>query len=144
MSTPILAPDPLAALRTYLLADTKVGPLVSVGVFVNGIPSERAGSMPGGAVSLNAAGGFQLFQNVPVSTPRVDVLCYGASRRSSYVLHLAVQAALRALHREFVGLCLLHVARQESGAAFIVDELTNWPLVLSSWQLFAADQAVPA
>jgi len=141
-------PDPLVAVRSYLVANAGVSALAGTRVFVAELPSAEADSMPRGAVVLSAAGGAQsgpgARSHVEAGTTRIDVRCYGSSHVEASALHYAVLTALKAIGRTFVDGTLLHSCVVEGGPFSLREPDVDWPLVLSTYSLLAAEVAAPA
>lgn len=133
--------DPLAALVAYLASDSEVSALVGTRVFGQELPPGEAQQMPRPCVVVQAAGGFGERSDVPVQTLRVDARCYGRTLHEAMAVHLAVYGALKKrLRRSQQGDALLHSAIMEGGPRPLRDPDADWPFVLSSWQLIAADE----
>lgn len=141
-------PDPLVAVRTYLLADAGVSAIASTRVFAAELPSTEASNMPRAAVVVTAAGGGQASlgarSHVPVGSIRMDVRCYGETPAAASALHYAVLSALKAIGRTFVDATLLHSCVVEGGPFNLREPDVDWPLVLSTYSLLAAEVAAPA
>lgn len=141
-------PDPLVAVRIYLLADAGVAALASTRVFAAELPSAEASEMPRATVVIAAAGGGGASpgarSHVPVGGVRIDVKCYGASPAEASELHYATLSALKTIGRTFVDGTLLHSCVVEGGPFSLREPDVDWPLVLSTYQLLAAEVAAPA
>lgn len=135
--------DPIAAVRTVLLADTAVAALVSTRIYGGEVPASASPTMPRACIVLNAAGGpenpgggYQQYGNT-----RLDVFCYGATLNESWAVYLAAYTALKQMRRQVVSSVLLHSASVSSKGATARDPLTQWPTTLSSWLVLAAEIA---
>jgi hypothetical protein len=92
-------PDPIAEIRTLLLADTDVASLAGTRVYGDDIAEGDQGSMPQATVVLREAGGpgrlgFTLYRRT-----RIDTLCYGKSLSESAQLHRYVREVLETMNR---------------------------------------------
>ncbi len=135
------SPSPIAALVEHLKADTTVADDVGTRVFGSEIPEDERSSMPEATVVVKRAGGldvigqgFQEYGDI-----RVDVLCYAATPFLADELALAVQPALKQLRRTVYEDCVLHWARASGGALPLRDPDTDWPIVVSSWQVLVGE-----
>lgn len=135
--------DAIPALVAYLKADSGVL-AITTRVFAPRLPISEAANMPRQCVVLRRAGGlgfagardFTRLQEL-----RIDAFCYGANEKEAGTLNLAVHdALLRNLDREKVGSVLLHSATQSAGPADLMDPDGNWPLVLETFNVIAAEQ----
>lgn len=132
--------DPIYGLVGYLAADAGVSALVGTRVFGGELPRSENGSMPRQAVVVQpAGGGIMGLAYQDYGDFRVDVSCYGATPLDAWALYLAVHSALKSLRREVSHSALLHWARPSSKGLSGRDTDTDWPLVISSWQVFAAE-----
>lgn len=136
--------DPIAALRTFLLADTATSALVGTRIFGQeiGKPTDRA-AMPAAAIVLNAAGGPGLpgggYEQFGVN--RVDAFCYGATLNQSWLVYLAAHQALKQMQRQKINGTLIHSVTVSSKGATGTDPETQWPLTLGSFLVLAAEVA---
>lgn len=136
-------PDPLAALVAFVAGDAEVAALVGARVFGQELPAGEVQQMPRPCVVLQTAGGFGERGEAPVQRVRVDARCYGRTLHEAMQVHLAVYGALRKrLLRSQQGDALLHSAILEGGPSPLRDPDADWPFVLSSWQIIAADEPV--
>lgn len=143
-------PDRVNALAEFLKADTDVSSIVGERVFVDEIPDATVSRMPRPCVLLRSGGGAQTIRRGNTSNARVDVRCYGWKPSTARELHNAVYSALDHLQRKvFLG-CLLHSAIAEAQPipmreapiaepGTMTDPSKHWPLMLSQWQILAAD-----
>jgi hypothetical protein len=137
---------PLAALRLALLADAAVVTALGDRVYVGQVPGADVG---GGALAptngclLRASGGSGTPRTAPILASRVDVHAYGPTTYTADLTHYAVYEALRRVERLTIGGTLLHSCLPETGPIHLVDPSTEWPEVVSTWALLAAE-AVPA
>lgn len=137
------AADPIAALRTILLADPDLDTAVNGQVYGGEIPEAESKSMPVAAVVLRPAGGpstpgggYQQF-----GKQRVDVVCYGHTLSESYAIDRLVYPILNAIQRQVADSVLVHSATCEAKAATARDPLKQWPTTYSSWLVLAAEVA---
>lgn len=135
--------DPIAAVRTVLLADTAVAALVSTRIYGGELPSGVNPLNVGGCIVLNAAGGpenpgggYQQYGNT-----RLDVFCYGSTLNQSWAVYLAAYTVLKQMRRQVSEGVLLHSASVSSKGATTRDPLTQWPVTLSTFMVLAAEIA---
>lgn len=137
-------PDPVAALRTFLLADAAVAALVGTRIYGQEIgKKDDREAMPLDAIVLNYAGGpespgggFQEFGNT-----RVDAFCYGATLNQSAKVYRAVYRALTQMHTQRIGDTLVYSVSVSSKGATAMDPVTQWPLTLASFLALTSEVA---
>lgn len=137
-------PDPIEALREFLLADAAVDGRVDSRIFAGELPRGQTDAMPREAIVLRPGGGgaignaYQAYGDV-----RIDVICYGATPHGSWLVYLDAHAALKDLKRKVFAETLLHWARPSAKGSTGRDPVKDWPLTLSSWQVLASEIKVP-
>ena len=134
--------DIAKAVRGYLLADATLSALVSTRVFVGPVPKEQASSMPKACVAMRMAGGPESRDYVALTNQRFDVFCYGANEIGAVEVQRAVQDSLKYLSRYVQGDTLLHGANPSGAIGPIQDMDTNWPVVIQSFMVLAAEVAI--
>lgn len=142
----------LAGLRAFLIADSATAALVAGRVFVYELPQAEASHMPRAAVVLYPGGGsigLGHASTLRVGTQRVDVRSYGTTPSDAGAVSRAVHGAMKHMIRargdiSSSGDVLLHGASLVLAALYLRDPDTDWPFVLESWDLQAAEIAVPA
>jgi len=135
-------PDPVKALRTDLLADAGVAALAATRVHGAELNRETNSVMPVKAVvirksGLGASGGNR--SRVEISSPRVDVFCYGETPFEAARLDLAVYEYLKQMTPHVTNECYLLDAVLVSGPVDLREEDTSWPLVFRSYTVTAAE-----
>jgi hypothetical protein len=141
----VAEPDPLAALVSFLRADEAIAERLGSRVFAGELPREENDQMPRMAIVLNPAGGGLIGNGYQAyGDKRIDVDCYGQTKRESWLLYLDLHAALKGLRRAVHEEVLLHWARLSSGGRALRDPRTDWPLTISSWQILASEIPVSA
>lgn len=135
------SPSPIAALIEYLNADVTIAEEVGDRVFGGEIPSDRDEDMPEPTIVVKRAGGLDIIGQgyQDYGDIRVDVLCYAATPFAAEELALAVQPALKQMRRTVYDDCVLHWARKSGGTLPLRDPDTDWPLVVSSWQVLVGE-----
>lgn len=133
--------DPVAALVAHLR--TALAVATGGRVFAGTLPGSEASSMPRSGVLLRAAGGPAAPAHAPLVVMRVDVHAYGATPYAAMMVHWAAYAALRDLSRLTIAGTLIHSCMPETGPFSQRDPDTEWPEVVSSWRVTAAEH-VPA
>lgn len=134
-------PDPLVAIRTVLLADPEVATYVDTRVFVAELPVGETPHMPRGAVVLSEAGGRGSRGFARIGDTRVDVRSYGADFIEAWRVHAAVHEVLKQLRRSRVGDALLYTVTVEGGPLRLREPQVEWPLVLRTYGVTAAELA---
>lgn len=137
------AADPIAALRTLLLATGSVTALVTDRVRALRLHADDAKTMPVSLVLLKPAGGPGGEAYQEYGKTRVDVICYGATEDDAYDLYLTVYPVLKAIQRTKVANVLLHECSVSSKGSTAIDPLKQWPVTYSSWLVLAAEIAAP-
>lgn len=135
--------DPLPAIRQILLADTTVAALTDGRVYGDELNRGENADMPRAAIVIADAGGGALggaYQRY--GDTRIDLVCYGPTRREARLLYLAAKAVLKQLTRTVSVECVLHWARESAGGHTGIDPDTQWPACLSVWQVLASEQTV--
>jgi hypothetical protein len=133
---------PLEALAAALQADAELSAAIGQRVYVARVPGEPDPD-PGPGVLLRHAGGPGAPRHAPLLAVRVDVHAYGPTPYAANLVHYAVHAALRRIERQTIAGTLLHSVLAEGGPVDLVDPVTQWPEVVSTWALLAAEE-VPA
>ena len=137
--------NPLAAIVALLRADTDVAALVGTRVFGGELPQSQASAMPRHAVVLTLSGGGSLGPGansyVPWTVNRMDMRCYGRDPLEAWTLYEAVDAVMRNLRRETSASTLIHDATISGGPISNRDNDTDWPYVLSVYDVSAARDA---
>jgi hypothetical protein len=130
--------DVLAAVRTFLLADTDVSALTTK-IYVGEFPDTEVENMPQALVVIRGSGGNNNNDYVEIVQPRIDVYNYGTSYANAGSLDLAVYSALKHLMRETVGGVLLHGVACGGGPIQVKHVDTGWPIMWRSYTVTAAD-----
>ena len=77
--------DPIAAVVSYLAADSDINALAEGRVYGEELPKRKTGDMPVKAIVVAYSGGGSIGEgarsNVPITTARVDVRSYGETPR---------------------------------------------------------------
>lgn len=135
-------PDPVTAVKDYLLADAGVSAQVGTRVFAGELPRSEVESMPRRAIVVRPAGGGLLGRAYQrYGDTRIDMSCYGATPHEAWALYRVARSALKHLRRAVVGDTLLHWARVSSDGTTLRDADTDWPVTLASWQVLGAETA---
>jgi len=127
-------PDPVAAVAAYLQD------VAALTVFGGELPAREADAMPRRVVVVKPAGGGLLGGGtLAAGDTRLDVDCYGETALDSWLVYQAVYAALKGLTRQTRAETLLHWARPSTRGTLARDPDTDWPVTISSWQVFAGE-----
>lgn len=137
------APSPISALVAYLKSDLTITEEVGDRVFGGEIPEDMVSDMPEATIVVKRAGGLDVIGNgwQEYGDIRVDVLCYGVDPFLAEAVNLAVQPVMKQMRRTVEGDCVLHWARRSGGAIPLRDPKTDWPIVVSSWQVLVGELA---
>ncbi len=137
------AVDPVAAIRTVLLADTAVAALVAARIYGAEIPESVTDEMPQAAIVVNPAGGSAFpgggFQRY--GAQRIDLWCHGVTLGEAWDVYLAAYEALKQMRSHIVGGVALKTVTVASKGVLARDPVTQWPTALSSWIVFAGEAA---
>ena len=119
--------DIIAALRSFLLLNGAVAPLVDNRIYAGELPKDETPHMPLKAIVLRYAGGIESNTFVPITRPRIDITSYGETYHEAGTVDRAVYDALKALDRQTVDGVLLHGVALSGGPIMLKDPQTNWP-----------------
>lgn len=125
-------PDPIADIRTLLLADTGVSDLVSTRVFHSELPEAESANMPRQAVVLAQAGGPGRLKTMRTRTIRLDTICYGATLYESQRLHDTVREALETLATTSGSVKTVEMVSEGQNGR---DPLKQWPVCFASYRV---------
>lgn len=123
-------PDPIADIRTLLLADAAVAAIAGTRVFGGEIPENEAAAMPEATVVVKAAGGPGRPKFMKIRRIRVDTICYAATLHDSKQLHDAVREALETLDRPSGSVKSIEIASEALNAR---DQVKQWPTCYASY-----------
>ncbi len=135
--------DPLAALIRYLKLDAHTIDMTGTRIYGGELPETEVSSMPRATILLRLVGGGLLpISNsyVEVSDVRVDAYAYGATPSSAFRAHRCLAGALKQMRRNTQGRTVLHWAMPAGGPQSLREANTEWPLVLSTWQVLYAER----
>ena len=125
-------PDPIADLRTLLLADPGVAALAGESVYGGELPEAQATVAPAVAVVIRPAGGIGRLKLMKTRMIRVDTICYAATLKDSWTLHLAVREALETLGRPTGCVKSVEMAAEAANAR---DSAKQWPTCYASYSV---------
>ncbi|KKN42558.1 hypothetical protein LCGC14_0712080 [marine sediment metagenome] len=131
--------DPIAALRTFLLADSAIAALAGTRIHGNESPVTEAGLQPRYMLVFRFAPGSIPEPDVPLFVPRIDFETYGETPYQAVTLYLALHDALKQLSRDVHNDTLLHGAIRQAGPLSQRDVNTHWPFVWSSWHVWVGE-----
>ena len=133
----------LAGLRALLLADAAL--VARVGNRVYGLEFPRASvatnAMPLDSIVLNPSGGLDARSYVQITRPRIDVWAYGPTASDAMWTLLAAHDALKYVKNATHGSVRIYGANQISGPVNLREPETEWPLVISSWEVLVNEAA---
>lgn len=140
-----MVPDHIDALVQLLRADPEVAALCDGHVYGGtAIPRAAVRRMPANAVVIAYSGGVGALGVGAQSwgDVRVDARSYGPSEQGAGVVFRAVYTALKGFERKVFADMLLHWARPVGGPLQLRDPDTDWPFILTSWQVLAGETPV--
>lgn len=139
-----LLPDLLFALITALRTDSDVVAMVGNRVYGLQVPDSETVNMPRAALVVRYVTLPMMYgtgsQNY--GDNGIEVLTYGATPYDADRLWRIVHPMLKHLMREVHSHVLIHWARPISGPYPLRELDTDWPYVLSTWQVMAAEIAL--
>lgn len=143
MTTEVM-PDRVAALIAFLQTNAAVAELTAGRVYGGELPESEQRHQPRPAVVVSPGGGGSgsignAFQEY--GDRSVDLRLYGKTPGQADLLWRTVAPALKHLRREVHAGCLLHWAKPSVGEINLRDPNTQWPFVLASYQVLAAERA---
>ena len=118
-------PDPVAALRFYLLDHLKDLPIY-------GYRLDRYPGMPQDTILLSPSSGED---SRNWETMDIDVICYGETMGSAARVRNQATRHMRNLSRAVFRGCLLHCATLQTGPISYVDTADGWPSVIETWRV---------
>ena len=134
--------NPLAAIRTVLLADAKVAQMTGGRVFVPELPRKEAQEMPRACVVVRGTGGSSLGpgarSRVPWTITRLDIQSFGKWPYDANQLHWAVYDVMTSLARTEADDIILHDATCTGGPIDDRDADADWPFTLGVYDLSSA------
>ena len=138
-------PDPVVAVRAFLLGDADLAALIGTRVFAGILPRSEVEPMPRKAVLIRKAGMGASAGNrsrIGISAPRLDVFAYGETPYEASRVDLAAYDALKQMEPHNEGVCRLFDAVLTGGPIDLEEEDTGWSLVFRSYEIAAAEVAV--
>lgn len=137
------APDLLTAVRRFLLSNAGVAGHVGTRVWGEEVPQSETDNMPRKGVLIRRAGGYVLGVGyIEIGDPRFDIYAYGGSPFDAGQVFQSLYIPLKQMRRNIQGPALLHWARPAGGPVAMRDPDTEWPMVLSVWQILGAEREV--
>jgi len=140
--------DILPAVLDYLRNDVDVTALVGTRVYgveaPNEPPFDANGNLLRFVVVSPAGTGLGWYQrsDVPISSDRYEVRCYGPSHYEALRVYRAVHPALRQMSRHTRNGVQLFNAQQTGGPMSLRDPDAHWPFVLAYYTIVASEVAV--
>lgn len=133
-------PDPILALMAQLTDDSDVVSLAGTRIYGE-MPESDAALMPRPSLVIRHAGSSNSFGNgwCEYGDLRFDVVAYGDTTYTAGALWRAVHRCLKGMAREVREGTLLHWARPAGGPTSLYDPDTQWPFVLSTWQVLLSE-----
>jgi hypothetical protein len=135
--------DPIAAVVAMLKADAGVIAAASTRVYGGELPRAQSDDQPRKALVVKAVGGGSLDPGYQRwGDHRLDVIAYGETPHEAYELWRTAHAPLKDLARSKHAGTVLFWARPAGGPVAMRDADTDWPIVVSSWQVLASEVPV--
>ena len=122
---PDVQPDPIAALRSYLVAELTPTPVIALYL-------ERRPGMPRDCVLISPTSGED---NRVWESMELDIICYGKTMQTAGRLRKRASSAMRNLQRRTYFQCLLHAATLQTGPVAYVDTTDGWPTLIETWRV---------
>lgn len=139
-----MIPDPLLAVKAYLLADADVAALLGTRIWGEEVPASEVNAMPRHGLVIVHAGGRELFggTRMDIGGMRISTRAYGPTYYDAQILDRAVYEAFKALHRYgATGQAGLYSVTQESGPFTQRDPSTDWPYALCTYVAMVGEVA---
>ena len=137
-------PDPLVAVRIFLLAESDITDLVGQRVYTLELPKEVTGDMATGAVVIKAGpGSMPGVGCAKLGTSNADVWSYGVSPQAAREISLVVYDKLKFLHRVVSNDTLIHDVIPVNAAINFRDPNGDWPIQMQTYRITAAETATP-
>ncbi len=137
--------DSLDGVRAFLLEQPGVQAVLEGGIYVGEIDGAEVPLMPRKTAVILPAGGMDNRSYIQVSSPRIDIWCYGRSYAECSDLDLAIAEAMAAMKRTkqpgSSATILLHCAFYAGGPYMARDPDTDWPVVHRQYTVTAAEIA---
>ncbi|ALJ14266.1 hypothetical protein [Sphingopyxis macrogoltabida] len=129
--------DPIAALRTWLLADAPIAELVGEDVFGGSLDGDILDRGPKAALVVTPSGGPSLTgrSNAEFDTARIDLIAYGATPAEADALMRTAAPRLWTIDRIVIGDTLIHWVNRAGGAGMARKSDTQWPQAFRSFQI---------
>jgi len=137
-----MSADSMKALVAIMQADTALTALLGTRVFGGDLPRAEVPSMPRKCMVLKYAGGSPNSDYVELTEFRIDMMCYGETPFDADQVRRAGHDVMKILSRKVQSNVLIHRANHSGGPISLRDRDTEWPLVLNSYDVLAAEQAI--
>ena len=125
--------DGLAALITYLKAQSAISSAVGVRVFGLELPERETDDMPRKAIVCNLAGGMGYASYIDVYKLRIDFYCYGETPYEASEVWRTLKPILRDMEKNVTSSTCLMSAEHAGGATFTRESVTEWSVVIDTW-----------
>lgn len=140
-----LITDPTAALIRFLKLDADTTSMTS-SIFGGELPDSEVAGMPQACVVLRMTGGGLLpisSSYVEVNDIRIDAYAYGSTPLQAFRLYRCLAGALKQMKSNTQGKTRLYWAKSAGGPLSLREQDTEWPLTLSTWQVFWSERETP-
>jgi hypothetical protein len=133
--------DPRAAVVAYLQEHDHIVAMVDGRIFRPKLPQAEDEYMPRACIIVSGAGGVDLYAGsyLPLSTPRIDIRCYGSTGLEADNVAQACKMAMKRLRAGVWADTKVYWAKISADLNPLVDADTLWPFSLISCQVQVGD-----
>lgn len=135
-------PDYIAGIIALMKDNGDIKDLVGTDVYGMELPRAEVNNMAQKLIVVSSVGGDPVYHHMKLTWNIVEVRCYGETYYEAWRLHNAAHAFFKGLNRVTYDTLLLHTAIPVNGPITLQDPKFEWPVVLSTWRLLAAEAAV--
>lgn len=140
-----LITDPTAALIRFLKTDADTIDMTTH-IFGGELPDSEVSLMPNACVVLRMTGGGLMpisSSYVMVNDIRIDAYAYGSTPLQAFRLYRCIAGALKQMKSNTQGRTRLYWAKAAGGPLSLREQDTEWPVTLSTWQVFWSERETP-
>ncbi len=135
-------PNPISAVIDFLQADAEVLAQVGTKVFAPEVPKTETEAMPQKCIVLQANGAPADRGRIRLMKIRLEFRAYGATPFDAWGPYLAAYDAFKHMQSNVQGTVLLLDAEMVEGPFDLRDPDLDWPFVMGTVNLMAAEVAV--
>lgn len=143
-----MIPDVVAAIVAFLRATPSVTAVVGDHVYGGELPRDLPADgtgMPTQCVVIQASpGGYGAYRRsfIKAGHSRIDLRCYGPDPIGAMEVYRAIHPVLKHAPQFSQDGTLIYSINQEIGASALREPDTLWPFVFTSYDVFAAEEAL--